>query len=89
MVRGVRVLHYLGTGVSRTCAGLACACLGEEQGNAASQGGDRRCVAAVRLQQNIAAAEVSRTGGVWGHAVVSVMPQSDPHRQPDLGSIAA
>ena len=60
---------------------------GEERGDAASQGGDRRRVAVVRLQHNIAAAELSRTKGVSGQAVASVTPHSDPHRQQDLGSI--
>ena len=65
-------------------------CPREEQGNAASRGGDRRRVAAVRLRHNITVAELSRTEGVWGKAYVSVTPHSDPHRQPNLvGFIAA
>ena len=41
-------------------------CSGEEHGNAASQGGDRRRVAEVRLQQTIAATELPRTEGGMG-----------------------
>jgi hypothetical protein len=62
----------------------------EEHGNVASKGRDRRHVAAVRLQHIIAAVDLSRTeGAVWGLAAASVTPNNDPHRQPDLGSIAA
>ena len=41
-------------------------CSGDEHGNIAAQGGDRRSVAAVRLQHNIAAAELSRAEGGLG-----------------------
>ena len=69
---------------------------GEEQGNAASQGGDKRRVAAVRLQHNIAAAELSRierglgTCGCERHAAQHPPPNATPgfhlpHLTPSTG----